>query len=42
MNTLGLVNVLNNDGNVLIDVAQMADNHIQNAAIRSRLKRRKG
>ena len=30
MNTLGLVNVLNNDGNVLIDVALMADNHIQN------------
>lgn len=37
MNTLGLVNVLNNDGNVLIDVAQMADNHIQNAAIHNAL-----
>lgn len=37
MNTLGLVNVLNNDGNVLIDMAQMADNHIQNAAIHNAL-----
>lgn len=37
MNTLGLVNVLNNDGNVLIDVAQMADSHIQNAAIHNAL-----
>ena len=37
MNTLGLVNVLNNDGNVLIDVAQIVDNHIQNAAIHSAL-----
>lgn len=37
MNTLGLVNVLNNDGNVLIDVAQMADNHIQNVAIHNAL-----
>lgn len=37
MNTLGLVNVLNNDGNVLIDVAQMVDSHIQNAAIHNAL-----
>ena len=37
MNTLGLVNVLNNDGNVLIDVAQMADSHMQNAAIHNAL-----
>lgn len=37
MNTLGLVNVLNNDGNVLIDVAQMADSHIQNATIHNAL-----
>lgn len=37
MNTLGLVNVLNNDGNVLIDVAQMSDSHIQNATIHNAL-----
>ena len=34
---LGLVNVLNNDGNVLIDVAQMTDSHIQNATIHNAL-----
>lgn len=37
MNTLGLVNVLNNDGNVLIDVARMVDSLIQNAAIHNAL-----
>lgn len=37
LNTLGLVNVLNNNENILIDVAQMADSHIQNAAIHNAL-----